>query len=106
MTDTAFIKRIGNYIVTSHCLGSGSVATVHLAIDTAAQRQVACKSIKSKKESELGKVMKEYKIMLALDHVRINSSCKSVEPDTAFLIFQPNINKVFDVEVDGKFMFV
>jgi meiosis-specific serine/threonine-protein kinase MEK1 len=79
---------------------------VHLAIDTAAQRQVACKSIKSKKESEFGKVMKEYKIMLALDHVRINSPWKSVEIDTAFPIFQPNINKVFDVEVDGKFMFV
>ncbi|KII94186.1 hypothetical protein PLICRDRAFT_153616 [Plicaturopsis crispa FD-325 SS-3] len=79
-------KQIGMYTVTSHCLGSGSFATVHLAIDTTAQRQVACKTIKSKKESDTGKVMKEAKILMMLDH--------------------PNINRVYHAETNGKFMHI
>lgn len=66
-----FLKRIGDYVVTSNCLGSGSFATVHLAVDTSAHRQVACKSIKMKKESDIDKVMKEVRVLLVLNHVSL-----------------------------------
>jgi serine/threonine protein kinase len=64
-------QRIGSYIVTSHCLGSGAFATVHLAIDKARYRQVACKTIKMKKESDVLQVEKELNILAGLDHVRL-----------------------------------
>lgn len=64
-----FSQRIGRYIITSQCLGSGSFATVHLAISTARQCQVACKSIRTKKEHELGQVAKEIQILMSLNHV-------------------------------------
>ncbi|KAL0951444.1 hypothetical protein HGRIS_008133 [Hohenbuehelia grisea] len=79
-------KSIGNYVVTSHCLGSGTFATVHLALDKKVHRQVACKSIKAKKESELNQVWKEVKILMALNH--------------------PNINRVYAVEQDKKFLHI
>ena len=62
-------KTIGKYTVTSHCLGSGSFATVHLAFDQVNYRQVACKTIKTKKEREVNKVYKEVGILTGLDHV-------------------------------------
>ncbi|THV06026.1 kinase-like protein [Dendrothele bispora CBS 962.96] len=62
-------KRIGKYTVTSQCLGSGSFATVHLAMDLARHCQVACKSIRTKKEYELDQVMKEIKILMSLNHL-------------------------------------
>ena len=62
-------KTIGKYTVTSHCLGSGSFATVHLAFDRVNYRQVACKTIKTKKEREVNKVYKEVGILTGLDHV-------------------------------------
>jgi len=62
-------KTIGKYTVTSHCLGSGSFATVHLAFDRVNYRQVACKTIKTKKEREVNKVYKEVEILTGLDHV-------------------------------------
>ncbi|TFY83403.1 hypothetical protein EWM64_g611 [Hericium alpestre] len=77
-------KKIGGYVVTSHCLGTGGFAAVHLAIDTAASRQVACKTIVLKKDTEKVTVMKEVKILLALDH--------------------PNISKILDVDEDGRFL--
>ncbi|KAJ8083800.1 hypothetical protein PM082_002566 [Marasmius tenuissimus] len=64
------LKRIGNYTLTSQCLGTGSFATVHLAMDTAHHCQVACKSIRTKKEHELDQVSKEVTILLGLNHVR------------------------------------
>ncbi|KAK0208191.1 kinase-like domain-containing protein [Desarmillaria ectypa] len=66
-------KQIGAYVVTSQCLGSGSFATVHLALDTAHQRQIACKSIRTKKEHEMS---------------------------------QPNINRIYDSEVNGNFIHI
>ena len=56
-------------MVTSHCLGSGSFAAVHLAFDRENHRQVACKAIKTKKEHEVNKVFKEVGILMGLDHV-------------------------------------
>jgi serine/threonine protein kinase len=56
-------------MVSSHCLGSGSFATVHLASDRVNHRQVACKTIKTKKEHEVNKVYKEVEILTGLDHV-------------------------------------
>ncbi|TFY50323.1 hypothetical protein EVG20_g11586 [Dentipellis fragilis] len=79
-------KRIGNYVVTSHCLGTGGFATVHLAMDKVASRQVACKTIGLKKDAERETVMKEVKILLAMDH--------------------PNISRILDVEEDGKFLHI
>ncbi|TFK56602.1 kinase-like protein [Heliocybe sulcata] len=79
-------KQIGAYTVTSHCLGQGSFASVHLALDPANHRQVACKIIKTKKEHELRSVMKEVRILLALNH--------------------PNINRAYNVEVNGKFLHI
>ncbi|KAG6890735.1 hypothetical protein C0992_013118 [Termitomyces sp. T32_za158] len=62
-------KRIGNYIVTSQCLGSGSFATVHLALDPVKRRQVACKSIRTKRDHDVGQVMKEVRILMTIRHV-------------------------------------
>ena len=62
-------KAIGKYSVTSHCLGSGSFATVHLAFDQVNHRQVACKAIKTKREHEVNKVHREVGILTGLDHV-------------------------------------
>ena len=74
----------------SHCLGrcvqdalrfqmtnqhyaSGTFASVHLAMDSSAYKQVACKTIitKSKEKSDMQKVMKEVKILRGLDHVNL-----------------------------------
>lgn len=54
----------------SHCLGTGSFATVHLAFDPINHKQVACKSIKTKRECEIKLVMKEVRILMTLKHVR------------------------------------
>lgn len=62
-------QRIGAYTVTSHCLGSGSFATVNLALDTSQYRQVACKSIKTRKDENISKVMKEVHLLKSLNHV-------------------------------------
>lgn len=53
----------------SHCLGSGSFATVHLAFDPMNHKQVACKSIKTKRDHEIKTVMKEVRILMTLKHV-------------------------------------
>ncbi|TDL28212.1 kinase-like protein, partial [Rickenella mellea] len=76
--------KVGKYTIMSHCLGSGTFATVHLAIDTEGHRQIACKTImtKSNDKQEMHKVMKEVQIMRGLDH--------------------PNINRVWDVEVNER----
>ncbi|XP_006454004.1 hypothetical protein AGABI2DRAFT_182004 [Agaricus bisporus var. bisporus H97] len=76
--------RLGKYIVTSQCLGTGSFATVHLALDPKRHRQVACKSIRTRKESEVEQVMKEVKILMKLKH--------------------PNINEIYDTEQDKRFL--
>ncbi|KAF9447792.1 kinase-like protein [Macrolepiota fuliginosa MF-IS2] len=77
-------KRLGKYIVTSQCLGTGSFATVHLALDPTRHRQVACKSIRTRKDNEVEQVMKEVKILMKLKH--------------------PNINEIYDTEQDKKFI--
>ena len=60
---------IGKYTVLSHCLGSGTFATVHLAIDTVEHRQVACKVLKPRNKDELVSVRKEAKLLKTLSHV-------------------------------------
>lgn len=79
-------KRIGGYIVTSQCLGTGSFATVHVALDPVRHRQVACKSIRTKREHEVGQVMKEVRILMTLRH--------------------PNINQIYDTEENNKFIHI
>ncbi|RDB28880.1 Meiosis-specific serine/threonine-protein kinase MEK1 [Hypsizygus marmoreus] len=79
-------KHIGGYIVTSQCLGTGSFATVHLALDPVKHRQVACKSIRTKKEYEVGQVMKEVRILMTIRH--------------------PNINEIYDTEEDKNFIHI
>lgn len=65
-------QHIGHYLLTSHCLGSGSFATVHLGMDSGSSsyKQVACKIIKRKKGQKMDKLMKEVRILTALYHVR------------------------------------
>ncbi|EGO23205.1 hypothetical protein SERLADRAFT_472066, partial [Serpula lacrymans var. lacrymans S7.9] len=79
-------KSIGNYLITSHCLGSGSYATVQLALDTSAHRQAACKIIKRKEGVDLRKEMKEATLLMNLHH--------------------PNINQVYDVDSDSGFLYI
>ncbi|KAI6008344.1 kinase-like domain-containing protein [Pisolithus orientalis] len=80
------IKNMGRYLITPHCLGTGSYATVHLAIDTSAHRQAACKIIRRKEGSDLKKDMKEATMLMALHH--------------------PNINRVYAVESDSEFLYI
>ncbi|CAE6473686.1 unnamed protein product [Rhizoctonia solani] len=60
---------VGNYVITSHMLGSGHFAKVHLGFDSVKQRQVACKTIKT---SRVAEVLKEVKILSSLNHPNIN----------------------------------
>jgi meiosis-specific serine/threonine-protein kinase MEK1 len=62
-------QRIGDFVVTSHSLGSGSFATVHLAMDRRRRRQVACKIIKAKNGKEVSSLFKEVDILTAVQHV-------------------------------------
>ena len=62
-------QKIGDFIVTSHSLGSGSFATVHLAMDRLEHRQVACKIIKAKHGKDISSLMKEVDILTAVQHV-------------------------------------
>ncbi|KAH7914798.1 kinase-like protein [Hygrophoropsis aurantiaca] len=78
--------KVGSYVITSHCLGSGSYATVQLALDTSAHRQVACKIIKRKDGSDLKKEMKEATLLMNLHH--------------------PNINRVYAVDSDPEFLYI
>ncbi|EIN14068.1 kinase-like protein [Punctularia strigosozonata HHB-11173 SS5] len=83
---TPSVREIGDYAVTSHCLGSGSYATVNLAIDTNKYRQVACKTIRTKTEDDLKKVQKEVQILMKLHH--------------------PNVTKIRDVSINGRFLHI
>lgn len=62
-------QKIDRFLVMSHCLGSGSFAQVHLAMDTSAFKQVACKCIKRKNSDKIEKIRKEVDILLNLTHV-------------------------------------
>ncbi|KAI0029624.1 kinase-like domain-containing protein, partial [Vararia minispora EC-137] len=71
----------GAYTILSHCLGTGGFATVHLAIDTANHRQVACKVIKSKNgRRDFGTLLKEVRILAKVRHPNINSVVDIVHP--------------------------
>ncbi|KAH9944190.1 kinase-like protein [Epithele typhae] len=80
-------KDIGRYALTSHCLGSGSFATVHLAMDSTANRQVACKCIKRKGNDKIDKVKKEVDILAHLVHPNINAVCASISDESFLYIF-------------------
>ena len=71
-------KKIGDFIVTSHSLGSGSFATVHLAMDCDKHRQVACKIIKAKNGREVSCLMKEVHILAAVQHVLVSAVFKEL----------------------------
>ncbi|CAE6515943.1 unnamed protein product [Rhizoctonia solani] len=77
-------RTVKGYVITSHTLGSGHFATVHLGFDSARQRQVACKTIKSNKATE---VMKEVKILSSLNHPNINRVLGYIEEDPWTHIF-------------------
>ncbi|KXN85668.1 putative serine/threonine-protein kinase fhkC [Leucoagaricus sp. SymC.cos] len=96
------LQRLGKYIVTSQCLGTGSFATVHLALDPTRQRQVACKSIRTRKDNEVDQVMKEVKILMKLKHVRVHTHVRYI--DYLSSTFQPNINEIYDTEQDKRFL--
>ncbi|KAG8219659.1 kinase-like protein [Butyriboletus roseoflavus] len=79
-------KDLGRYRITSHCLGTGSYASVHLALDTSAHRQVACKIIRRKGGNDLKKEMKEATLLTSLHH--------------------PNINRVYAFDYDSQFLYI
>ncbi|KAH8991926.1 kinase-like protein [Lactarius akahatsu] len=85
-TQKVEFPKIGNFIVTSHSLGSGSFATVHLAMDCHKRRQVACKIIKAKSGKEVSSLMKEVDILTAVQH--------------------PNINRILAVEEHHRFLHI
>ncbi|KAJ6604473.1 kinase-like protein [Mycena vulgaris] len=88
-TQSAKTMNIGKYLVTNQKLGSGSFATVHLAFDVSKHttcRQVACKTIRTKKECDKRQIFKEISILNRLEH--------------------PNINRIYDTEQDDQFMFI
>lgn len=87
--------------VSSHCLGSGSFATVHLAMDISENKQYACKSVRVTKTTNIVKVKHETRILLALNHVSWSLAGHSPESLNAS---QPNINQVVAVEEDGHFL--
>ncbi|KAL5495005.1 hypothetical protein ACEPAI_467 [Sanghuangporus weigelae] len=75
---------VGKYTIMSHCLGSGSYASVHLAFDAVSFRQVACKTIitKCRGKDDMQKAIKEVNILKKLKH--------------------PNICGILDVEMNSK----
>ncbi|KAG1871034.1 kinase-like protein [Suillus tomentosus] len=77
---------LGRFLITSHCLGSGSYATVQLALDTTGHQQAACKIIRRKEGSDLRKEMKEATLLMNLHH--------------------PNINRVYAVDLDPEFLYI
>ncbi|KAG2075102.1 kinase-like protein [Suillus decipiens] len=79
-------KDLGRFLITSHCLGSGSYATVQLALDTTGHQQAACKIIRRKEGSDLKKEMKEATLLMNLHH--------------------PNINRVYAVDLDSEFLYI
>ncbi|KAJ7492798.1 kinase-like protein [Mycena latifolia] len=87
-TQSPMTMNIGKYLVTNQKLGSGSFATVHLAFDTSQTtcRQVACKTIRTKKECDKRQIFKEISILNRLEH--------------------PNINRIYDTEQNEQFMFI
>ncbi|EJF66900.1 kinase-like protein [Dichomitus squalens LYAD-421 SS1] len=80
-------KKIDRYLVMSHCLGSGSFAEVHLAMDTSAFKQVACKCIKRKSSDKIEKIRKEVDILLNLSHPNINTVRAATNDDNFLYIF-------------------
>ncbi|KAI0801044.1 kinase-like protein [Fomes fomentarius] len=80
-------KKIDRYLVTSHCLGSGSFATVHLAMDASAFKQVACKCIKRKSNDKVEKIRKEVDILLNISHPNINTVRAAIHDDNFLYIF-------------------
>ncbi|PIL31727.1 transporter [Ganoderma sinense ZZ0214-1] len=80
-------KTIDRFLVMSHCLGSGSFAQVHLAMDTSAFKQVACKCIKRKSSDKIEKIRKEVDILLNLTHPNINNVCAATNDDQFLYIF-------------------
>jgi len=65
-----FVQDLGRFLITSHCLGSGSYATVQLALDTTGHQQAACKIIRRKEGHDFKKEMKEATLLMNLHHVR------------------------------------
>lgn len=75
---------------------------MNLAIDPARYRQVACKSIRTKRDYDVDQVMKEVRILMTLKHVS--------DIIVLFIVLltssQPNINEIYDTEENKKFMSV
>ncbi|KAG1760383.1 kinase-like protein [Suillus occidentalis] len=85
-SQTQSYKDLGRFLITSHCLGSGSYATVQLALDTTGHQQAACKIIRRKEGSDFKKEMKEATLLMNLHH--------------------PNINRVYAVDLDPEFLYI
>ncbi|KAJ3895492.1 kinase-like protein [Lentinula edodes] len=82
-------KHIGHYVVTSQCLGSGSFATVHLALSMDRRCQVACKSIRTKKghRDELGQLCTGGDLFTYINSFT-EKDCKMDEDEVKYIMFQ------------------
>ncbi|KZT35633.1 kinase-like protein [Sistotremastrum suecicum HHB10207 ss-3] len=87
-------KVVGKYKIQSHCLGTGSFASVFLAIDSENYRQVACKTLnirphpkQSAPEAEKKKVLKEANLLKSLCHPNINKVLEVAYEDSWIHIF-------------------
>ncbi|KAF8531909.1 kinase-like protein [Gautieria morchelliformis] len=86
-------KIVGNYIVTSCTLGSGTYATVNLAYTissssgVSAYTQVACKMLKMTSEAENIKLMREVELLKGLTHPNINRILDVVTKDGFLNVF-------------------
>ncbi|KAG8895374.1 hypothetical protein FRC00_007564, partial [Tulasnella sp. 408] len=69
-------QNIGTHLLSNQFLGDGSFGKVRLAIDTAGQRQLACKTISVSPHAGHNAtrevVQKEIDILKGLDHLNIN----------------------------------
>ena len=74
-------QNMGQYIVTSKCLGSGAFATVHLAIDPSNHRQVACKTICARRKKDKRQVLLEVEMLKRVRHVSLLALDHRLFPD-------------------------
>ncbi|KZS95789.1 kinase-like protein [Sistotremastrum niveocremeum HHB9708] len=91
---TSLAQVVGKYKIQSHCLGTGSFASVFLAIDSENYRQVACKTLnirphpkQSAPEAEKKKVLKEANLLKSLCHPNINKVLEVAYEDSWIHIF-------------------
>ncbi|KAF8330437.1 kinase-like domain-containing protein [Cantharellus anzutake] len=84
------VERLNHFVVQDYVLGDGAHASVRLAFDTEARRQVACKSIHRRNgvwKKSVDDMMKEVHVLQKLRHPNINSILHHVLTSTTLHLF-------------------